>query len=143
VQIAGGTYHVTTRGNRRQPIYHDDFDRRLFLAFGDRVIRRCGWRMEAFCLMTTHFHLLIETPQPNLSIGMHLLNGGYAAYFNERYDFDGHLFEKRFGSRLVESDEDLHGVLRYIAYNPVEAGLCEHPWQWPWSSFHGANDIAF
>jgi len=68
---------------------------------------------------------------------MHRLNGGYARYFNDRYEVDGHLFDRRFGSRLIETDEDLAGVLDYIAYNPVEAGLCAHPWEWRWSSFYG------
>jgi REP element-mobilizing transposase RayT len=86
--------------------------------------------------MTNHFHLLIETPAPNLSIGMHQLNGRYAAYFNERHRVDGHLFDRRFGSRLVETEEQLADTLRYIAFNPVDAGLCDHPRDWPWSSFY-------
>jgi REP element-mobilizing transposase RayT len=139
LQVAGGTFHVTTRGNRRQSIYHDDYDRRVFLILRDRIIQRLGWRLGAYCLMTNHFHLLIETPEPNLSTGMHLLNGGYAKYFNERHALDGHLFERRFVSRLIETDDDLAGVMEYIAYNPVKAGLCAHPWQWPWSSFYGVR----
>lgn len=144
LQVAGGTYHITSRGNRHQSIYHDDDDRRQFLILRDRIARRCGWRMLAFCLLTNHFHLLIETSIPNLSAGMHQLNGGYAKYFNERHTFDGHLFERRFGSRLVETDEHLEEALRYIAFNPVEAGLCTYPWEWRWSSFYGrTKDYAF
>lgn len=134
-KIAGGTYHVTSRGNRRQSIYHDDDDRRLFLVLRDQVVRRCRWRMLAYCLMTNHFHLLIETPAPNLSAGMHRLNGDYAKYFNARHSVDGHLFDRRFGSRLIETEEHLADTLRYIAFNPVEAGLCAHPREWRWSSF--------
>lgn len=137
LQIAGGTYHVTSRGNRRQSIYHDDHDRRMFLALRNQVVRRCGWRELAYCLMTNHFHLLIETPAPNLSLGMHRLNGEYARYFNERHSVDGHLFDRRFGSRLIETEEYLADALRYIASNPVEAGLCAHPRDWRWSSFYG------
>ena len=98
-------YHVTSRGNRRQPIFQDDDDRRCFLALRDRVVRRYGWRQHAFCLMTNHFHLLVQTPQPNLSQGMQRLNSGYAGYFNERFGLVGHLFEQRFASRLIETDE--------------------------------------
>lgn len=109
----------------------------MFLILRDRAVQRYGWGLHAHCLMTNHFHMLVETPEPNLSEGMHRLNGGYARYFNDRYEVDGHLFDRRFGSRLIETDEDLAGVLDYIAYNPVEAGLCAHPWEWRWSSFYG------
>ena len=96
-----------------------------------------GWRLIAHCLMPNHFHLLIETPRPTLSVGMHRLNSGYAHYFNERHEWTGHLFERRFDSRLVETDEHMQEALSYIALNPVKAGLCDHPWEWPWSSFYG------
>ena len=115
----------------------------MFLVLRDRVVRRYGWGLHAHCLMTNHFHLLVETPEPNLSEGMHRLNGGYAHYFNDRYELDGHLFDRRFGSRLVETDEDFAGALSYIAFNPVKAGLCDHPWEWRWSSFYGRRDYAF
>jgi REP-associated tyrosine transposase len=140
LQIAGGTYHVTSRGNRRQAIYHDDDDRRYFLQLCDRVARRRAWRVHAYCLMTNHFHLLLETPEPNLSTGMHQLNGVYAKQFNERHSWDGHLFDKRFESRLVESESHYMEVLRYVAFNPVRAGLCAHPSEWRWSSFYGGED---
>jgi REP element-mobilizing transposase RayT len=129
--------HVTSRGNRRQSIYHDDDDRRHFLVLRDRVVRRFGWHMLAYCLMTNHFHLLIETPAPNLSAGMRQLNGAYAKYFNERHSVEGHLFDSRFRSRLVETEKHLEDALRYIAFNPVEAGLCARPSEWRWSSFFG------
>jgi REP-associated tyrosine transposase len=143
IQIAGGTYHVTCRGNRRQAIFQDDDDRRRFLAVRDRVIRRYGWRLHAFCLMTNHFHLLVRTPQPNLSRGMQRLNSEYAAYFNDRFGLVGHLFQQRFGSRLIETEEYFEEAQRYIAFNPVRAGLCEHPAEWPWSSFFGMSNFAF
>jgi putative transposase len=143
VQVAGGTYHVTSRGNRRQSIYHDDDDRRSFLGQRDRIVARCGWRLHAYCLMDNHFHLLVETPRPNLSVGMQRLKCEYAAYFNARHLLDGHLFKQRFGSRLIESEDHLHEALRYIALNPVRAGLCEHPSEWPWSSFYGASPLGF
>lgn len=137
LQIAGGLYHVTSRGNRRQSIYHDDDDRRFFLALRDRTFRRRGWRLREYCLMSNHFHLLFDTPRADLAIGMHRLNSVYATYFNERHGFDGHLFDRRYGSRLVETEEHLLEVRRYIAFNPVKAGLCGHPREWRWSSFYG------
>jgi len=86
--------------------------------------------------MTNHFHLLFDTPRADLSNGMHRLNSVYATYFNERHGFDGHLFDRRFGSRLVETEEHLIDASRYIAFNPVRAGLCGHPREWRWSSFY-------
>jgi REP-associated tyrosine transposase len=143
IQVPGGTYHVTSRGNRLQSIFHDDFDRRIFLALRDRVIGRCEWQLHAYCLMTNHFHLLIKTPNPNLSAGMQRLKSDYATYFNGRYSFEGHLFQQRFGSRLIETEEHFADTLRYIAFNPVKAGLCAHPADWPWSSFYGAREFVF
>jgi REP-associated tyrosine transposase len=137
--IAGATYHVTSLGNQRQAIYLDDDDRRYFLALQNRIVRRCGWEQLAHCLMTNHFHLVIKTLKPNLSAGMHRLNGGYARYFNERYARDGHLFARRYGSRLIETESHFSETLRYVALNPVRAGLCAHPSEWPWSSFHALD----
>ena len=136
LQLAGGVYHVTSRGNRRQSIYHDDDDRHFFLALQNQTFRRFGWRLREYCLMTNHFHLLFDTPRADLSQGMHRLNSVYATYFNERHGFDGHLFDRRFGSRLVETEEHLFDASRYIAFNPVRAGLCAHPREWRWSSFY-------
>lgn len=89
--------------------------------------------------MTNHFHLVVQTPTESLSAGMHQLNGGYAKKFNERHQLDGHLFDARFRSTPVESDDHLEDVLRYVALNPVRAGLCDHPSDWPWSSFRGVG----
>ncbi len=96
----------------------------------------------AYCLMTNHFHLLVQTPQPNLSQGMQRLNSEYAGYFNERHRLDGHLFQQRFDSRLIETDEYFADAMRYIAFNPVRAGLCGHPAEWPWSSFFGVAETS-
>jgi putative transposase len=138
-QPAGGIFHITARGNRRQAIFHDDLDRELFLRLFHRVIRRRSWDYLAYCLMSNHFHLVIQTPTASLSVGMHELSGIYARRFNERHTFDGHLFDGRFRSSFVQGDEHLEEVLRYVALNPVRAGLCEHPSDWPWSSFRGVG----
>ena len=143
IQVSGGIYHVTSRGNRRQSICHDDHDRRRFLA--TRRPRNQPLRVASSRLLPhdNHFHLLVETPKPNLSSGMQRLKCDYAAYFNERHSLDGHLFQQRFDSRLIETEEYFAEALRYIALNPVRAGLCEHPFDWPWSSFYGATEFAF
>ena len=139
LEIAGGVYHITTRGNRRQAIFGDDIDRRRFLDLFDEALRRHKWRQRAYCLMSNHYHLFIETPEPTLSTGMHYLNGVYAKKFNERHVVGGHLFEARFGSELIETEAYFGEVLRYVAFNPVRAGLCEHPGEWPWSSWAGVD----
>ena len=141
IQPAGGTFHVFARGVRKETLFRDDEDRAYFLNLVGVVVRRYGWRVLAYCVMDNHFHLLVETPEPNLSGGMQRLKGDYATYFNERHSLVGHLFQQRFASRLIESEEYLGEVLRYIAFNPVRAGLCAHPSEWPWSSFHGAVDL--
>jgi putative transposase len=135
LQIADGIYHLTARGNRRQPIFLDDDDRRKFLDVAGAVVRRRGWRCHAYCLMPNHYHLLVQTPAPDLSSGMQQLNARYAEWFNWRHGVDGHLFQGRFHSVLVESDWHLLELARYVVLNPVRARLCESPEQWAWSSY--------
>jgi REP element-mobilizing transposase RayT len=130
----GALHHVTARGNGKQAIFLDDRDRRMYLALLSDVIRRKRWRCLGFCLMDNHIHLLIETPEGNLAAGMQRLHGDYARYFNTRHDRVGHLFQGRYGAVRIESDEQLWAVARYIAANPVQAGLCELAEDWPWSS---------
>jgi len=138
-----GIYHVTARGNRRQAIFRNDDDRRFFLALFDRAVQRYAWRSLAFCLMTNHFHLVIGSPAGTLSQGMHCLNSAYARSFNEQHSVDGHLFDRRFGSRFIETESHLHELYRYLAFNPVRAGLCERLTDWPWSSFRNIDGSRF
>ena len=91
-QVAGGIYHVTMRGNNRSEIFNSDEDRGLLLNTIGRSKRRHGWKVHAYCLMSNHYHLLIETPEPNIAIGMQWLNSTYAHRFNEKYERIGHLF---------------------------------------------------
>jgi putative transposase len=135
VEVPGATYHVTSRGNRRQPIYLDDLDRRRYLSLLADVFARHGWRCYGYCLMTNHVHLLIETPQADLGRGMHRLNGLYAQWFNWRWDLDGHLFQGRFGSEIIQSEWHMLETTRYVVLNPVRAGMCGTPARWPWSSY--------
>jgi REP element-mobilizing transposase RayT len=135
LQIAGGTFHICSRGVRRLPLFHDDQDRIVFLQLLALVCARYGWRCLAYCLMTNHYHVVIETTEANLSAGMQMLNSRYAQLFNLRHGHAGHALERRFYSELIESDEHLLVLARYIMLNPVRAGLCTTPGEWPWSSY--------
>jgi putative transposase len=132
-QIENGIYHVFNRGNARQPIFEDDRDRAQFVAICRRVKRLCDWSCLSYCLMVNHYHLVLQTPRPNLARGMARLNSSYAQAFNRRHDRVGHLFQGRYGCRLVQADEHLLTTLRYVALNPVESGLCTHAQSWRWS----------
>ena len=133
-EVEDGVHHVFARGNRRQDIYLDDHDRKLYLALLARTVAAKRWRCLSYCLMDNHVHLLIQTPEANLGAGMQRLHGYYGRNFNERHDNSGHLFQGRFGSELVTDDEQMWTTVRYIARNPVEAGCCGDPADWPWSS---------
>lgn len=135
IEYAGAVYHVTSRGNARQDVVADDRDRATFLALLAHVVDRFAWRCHAYCLMDNHYHLLIETPQPNLSRGMRQLNGRYTQTYNRRHHRVGHLFQGRFTAILVEKDAHLLELCRYVVLNPVRANLVPHPRLWPWSSY--------
>ena len=123
-QVEGGIYHLVSRGVRKLPIFTDDRDRERFLWLLEVTADRYGWQIHAYCLMTNHFHLLVTTPDPNVSAGMQYLNGRYCQWFNWRHGYEGHVVERRFFSVLMETDEQLLTVARYIVLNPVRAGLC-------------------
>ena len=131
----GGVFHITSRGNRRQEIFLDDRDRLRYLELLGGTVSRHAWRCHAYCLMPNHFHLMIETPEADISAGMHRLNGAYAQWFNRRHGFDGHLFQSRFHSVSLESNWHLLELSRYIVLNPVRARLCRQPAEWRWSSY--------
>jgi putative transposase len=131
----GARHHVFSRGNRRQLIAEEPLDYRFLLWLVERAVKRFEWEVEAYCLMPNHYHFLIRTPKAGLSRGMQLVNGRYAQAFNQGRGLDGHLFQGRFGSRLVESEGHAIWLHRYIARNPVEAGLVAGPAAWEWSSY--------
>jgi REP element-mobilizing transposase RayT len=135
LQFSGGVYHVTARGNDRQSIFRDDSDCACFLRVLDSTVARYHVRCHAYCLMGNHYHLLLETPEANLSPTMRQLNGVYAQRFNRRHERGGHLLQGRFGAQLVDGEAYFLAVCRYIVLNPVRAGLVAHPRQWRWSSF--------
>ena len=134
LEFAGALYHVMSRGNGRAAVFVDGADRRAFLRQLSFVSRRLGWRFLSYCLMTNHYHLLVETPEPSLARGMHDLNGLYAQHFNRRHDHVGHVFQGRYRAIVVERGDYLVELIRYIALNPVRGGLCRRPVDWPWSS---------
>jgi REP element-mobilizing transposase RayT len=134
----GGIFHITSRGNRRQDIFLDDDDRRWFLRLLGAAVTRFSWRCHAYCLMDNHVHLLLETHDENLSDGMQWLLGRYAQDFNWRHGYDGHLFQGRFKSRLVESNWHLIELGRYIVLNPVRAKMRATAGDWHWSSYRAA-----
>ncbi len=135
IGYSGALYHLTLRGNARGEIFLDDTDREVFLDVLAFVVERFGWRIHAYCLMGNHYHLLAETPQPNLSRGMRWLNGVYTQRFNRRHERVGHVFQGRFKAILVERDSYLLELARYIVLNPVRAGLVSAPNRWRWSSY--------
>ena len=135
IEFPGALYHVTSRGNARQKIYRDDPDREQFLSTLAHVIGRYDWLCHAYCLLDNHYHLLIETPKANLSIGMRQLNGVYTQGFNRRHRRVGHLFQGRFKAILVERESHWLELCRYVVLNPVRATMVKHSGKWKWSSY--------
>jgi REP element-mobilizing transposase RayT len=123
------------RGNDRRPIFVDDVDRYGFLVLLARTVVRHGWLCHAYCLMLNHFHLVLETPEPNLAAGMRELNGRYAQRFNVIRGRSGHVFGERYKAILVHRETHLLELARYVVLNPVRAGVCGDPSAWPWSSY--------
>ena len=135
LEFPGALYHVTSRGDRREDIYLDDLDRQRFLDLIGETCQRFNWRMHAYCLMTNHYHLVIETPEGNLSRGMRQLNGVYTQRFNRRHRRVGHVFQGRYTAILVDRDAYLLELGRYVVLNPVRARMVKTASQWPWSSY--------
>jgi REP element-mobilizing transposase RayT len=133
--MAGAAYHVMARGVARQPIFRDDEDRRQFLKLLDDVVARHEWSCHAFVLISTHYHVLVRTPNPDLARGMQRLNSCYAQHFNRRHGETGHRFERRYHSVLIESEAHALELIRYLALNPVRAGACRKAAAWRWSSY--------
>ncbi|MDZ7781940.1 MAG: transposase [Halioglobus sp.] len=135
LEFAGALYHVTSRGDRQEAIYEDDADRIAFLSLLQSVSDTHNWACHAYCLMGNHYHLLLETPDANLSSGMRQLNGVYTQSFNRTHGRVGHVFQGRYKSILVEKHSYLLELARYIVLNPVRAGMVRSAGDWPWSSY--------
>jgi REP element-mobilizing transposase RayT len=139
IEYPGAIYHVLSRGDRREAIVRDDADRRLFLDILERTCGRTAWEIHAYCLMTNHFHLVVETPRSNLSAGMQWLLGSYTQRFNRRHRLSGHLFGGRYKALLVDGRQGayLRQVCDYVHLNPVRAGMIASRaavHSYPWSS---------
>ena len=135
IEYPGALYHITSRGNKQENIYLSDADRVLFLEILSHVCMRCNWICYSYCLMSNHYHLLVETPLSNLSKGMQLLNGIYTQKFNQTHNRVGHIFQGRFKGILVEKNAYLLELSRYIVLNPVRANMVSTPEEWTWSSY--------
>ncbi len=134
--------HVTSRGHDRRTLFHHDADYERFLGYLETAIGRYRWQCHAYCLMPNHFHLLLETEVDALGRGMLMLNGAYARYFNWRYDAGGHLFERKYRREAIAGEEHFLVCFRYIAQNPVKAGLCDRPEDWNWSNYRATAGLA-
>jgi REP element-mobilizing transposase RayT len=132
----GTAYHIVGKGNNDGFIFENNVERREFLSILEGVVRTRGWEMFAYCVMGNHYHLAFLTPEANLSDGMRDLMGHYARWRNATRGRKGHAFGSRYHSTLIESDSHLLAVVRYIAVNPVQAGLAPHAGEWPWGSYH-------
>ena len=135
IEFPGGLYHVTSRGDRREDIYLCDADRQRWVDLLGEVCTRFNWFCHAYCLMDNHFHIVVETVDGNLSAGMRQLNGVYTQWHNRTHNREGHVFQGRFKAIMVQREAYLLELARYVVLNPVRAGMCNMPEDWPWSSY--------
>ncbi|MFN7570755.1 MAG: REP-associated tyrosine transposase [Betaproteobacteria bacterium] len=143
LEFEGALYHLTARGDRREPIFVDDADRQALLNVLALGLDRFDAEAFAYCLMGNHYHFVVQTRRPNLSRLMRHVNGVYTQYFNRRHRKAGHLFQGRFKAILVDRDAYFLAVCRYVDLNPVRAALVARAQDWPWSSYRahaGAAD---
>jgi len=142
IEFDGALYHVTSRGNERKAIFKDDSDREMFLNTVAEVTERFHWICHAYCLMDNHYHLVIETPDGNLSQGMRQLNGVYTQAFNRRHHRVGHLFQGRFKGILIQKESHFLEVCRYVVLNPIRAKTVSQARQWKWSSYRATAGLS-
>ena len=134
-------YHLISRGNARKAICKDDKDRWISLDKLFRVNKRYNWICHAYCLMNSHYHLIIETPDGNLSNGARQLNGVYTQTYNKRHHKVGHIFQGRYKAIVIEKESHLQEVCRYVVLNPVRAKAIKRPEEWEWSSYRGTSGM--
>lgn len=135
LEFEGALYHATARGDRRQPIYCDSVDREAWLSLLGTTCKRYNFVIHAYCQMTNHYHLMVETIDGGLHSGMRHLNSTYAQHFNRRHGVVGHLFQGRYKAILCQKQNYLLELARYIVLNPVRAAMVDNPAEWPWSSY--------
>ncbi len=133
--VPRGYYHVASKGNGDEPVFLDDEDRSFFLSFLGRTALQHEWRCFSYVLMTNHYHLVLQIGRRSLGQGMQRLNGTYASFFNGHHHRLGHVFGGRYRVSVIDGDKHLAEACRYVVCNPVRAGICSHPGEWPWSSY--------
>jgi putative transposase len=142
LEFPGALYHVTARGDHHGLIFIDDADRKKWLSIMGLVSSRFNFHVHAYCQMGNHYHVVIETIEGNLSHGMRQLNSLYSQHFNRRYERVGHVFQGRYKGILVHKDSHLLELGRYIALNPVRAGLVSQAGEWQWSHYNAAIGVS-
>jgi len=135
IELAGGVYHVTSRGDGRENIYLTDEDRRCWLTVFEQVCERFNWVCHGWCQMSNHYHIILETPEANLAQGMRQLNGVYTQRFNRAHSRVGHVYQGRYKAVLVERESYLLELARYVVLNPLRANMVKRLEDWPWSSY--------
>jgi REP element-mobilizing transposase RayT len=141
IEFPGAIYHVTSRGDRREPIFDDDADRETLLEVLGRTLSRHDGCVFAYCLMDNHYHLVLHTRRANLSRILRDVNGIYTQAYNRRHGTVGHLFQGRFKAIVADRDAYLLEVCRYVELNPVRATLAGNPGDWPWSSYRALTGV--
>lgn len=131
----GASYHIMGRGNRHMDIFAEEEDRQYFLVILENVMKKYPFSIHSYCLMTNHYHILLETKINEIWRIMQLVASNYAIYYNRKYQKDGHLFQGRYRSCIVESDEYFLQTSRYIHLNPVKAKMVGYPQDYKWSSY--------
>lgn len=131
----GAVYHIMCRGNRRGDIFREDADYEAYLKIMEEVRQKYGFILYSYCLMTNHVHLQLETEEIHISRIMQCMNLYYTKYFNNKYNYVGHLFQGRYKSALIEKDAYNLQTSRYIHLNPVKPKMVEMPLEYPWSSY--------
>ncbi|MFA5867129.1 MAG: transposase [Actinomycetota bacterium] len=142
IEYPGAVYHVMSRGDGRKSIVRTNKDREAFLVILEEAAKRFNVLIHGYCLMTNHYHLLVETPDGNLAEVMHYINGVYTTRYNARNKTVGHVYQGRYKAILVERDEYLLCLCRYIVLNPIRAGLVEHPADYRWSSYRAIAGLS-
>jgi len=141
LEFPNALYHLTSRGNARLPIYEDDEDRDGFRATLSTVVARFNWICHAYCLMGNHYHLMVETPDSNVSAGMRHPNGVYTQRFNQRHGRVGQVFQGRFKAIVVDRESHLLELCRYVVLNPVRTGMVTRVETYPWSSYRATAGL--
>lgn len=144
ISVPGVPYHVTARGNNQGEIFVDEVDKQQYLLFLKAAKDTYAYQLQAYALMSNHVHLLLQSSERgSLSSVIHFVHGQYALYFNQRHHRVGHVFEARFFSVPISTDEYFFAALRYIHLNPVSAGIAGHPAAYPWTSYHAYREPRF